>query len=159
MLIKHVQKRFHPLLSIHIETISSHTESMPKNFLRMLAAKLNFGSFYMDIQRQVVPMRNDFIPCWAYMKTVSSFAEHFPETNYAGSAQSSYCIQPASMSYELGIYELLTVSIHSFLARSHYIWATSYLQIAFLSSKPAMSGTTLFRHFSSSPVISELLTM
>ncbi len=57
-----------------------------------------------------------------------------PEINFTGPVQSSYCIQQASLSSELGIYELLTASIQSFLARSNCIWVTSYMPIAMLKA-------------------------
>ncbi len=39
--------------------------------------------------------------------------EPCPGTNFAGPTQSSYCIQPDSLSLELGICELLSAFIHS----------------------------------------------
>ncbi len=70
---------------------------------------------------------NDFITDWVNAEIIFSITE-FSRTNFAGLAQSSYCIrQPLFFSLELSIYELLTAPIQSFLALSLYIWASSYM--------------------------------
>jgi hypothetical protein len=61
---------------------------------------------------------------------------NFLWTNFVGPDESPNYNQPANanLSSKLCIYELPTESIHSYLARSHYTWATLYLQIVILSS-------------------------
>ncbi len=65
--------------------------------------------------------------CWVNRET-------FQKLTFQGRTQSSYCIQPANLSSELGIYELLTASIQSFIACNDNIWATLWVQISILSS-------------------------
>jgi hypothetical protein len=136
----------------YAEMTSLNTESMPNKFLCMLSQCSNFDSFYMDIQthteltgkqcRHLLRIRGyNFITCWAHTETISLLAEHMRnwfhslrsqprnllQTNFAGPAESPYCIQPANLRSELCIYELFTASNHSYLTCSHYTWAILYV--------------------------------
>jgi hypothetical protein len=93
----------------------------------------------MGISPNAQPARNKFHRYMSQRRNgffyrCLSQQRNFPETNLARQAQSSDCIQPASLSSKLCIYALLIESIQPFLARSYYILAsTPYMQKAILS--------------------------
>jgi hypothetical protein len=95
---------------VNAKTISSLTELSRKRFYRWMSQHGN--GFIADWAN------GEMTPRIISKKITYNTIEHCPETNFTGPTQIFFLHPTSRLSSEFVIYEFLTASIHSFLARS-----------------------------------------
>ncbi len=125
---------------VNAETILLQTESTPNEFLKFLHGHPNTCSARSErISLLSEPTRYKFIAdqknnCIAGWVNGEIRIEHFSEYNFTGLDQSFHRIQPARLSSEQGIYELLATPIHAAILTANFMWAPYHAQQAIFSS-------------------------
>ncbi len=136
-LAEHTQNRFHRTLSLSQTNFSVCSASF--QILTVFTRTSNACLAILKRFNHLLSIRgNNFIACWAYEETISSLVEHkrkwfhrwnigeiFYKLTFQDRLRAFAASSQPILSSELCNYEILTLSIQSYLARSHYTWAFS----------------------------------